>query len=353
MFAACDRSVVAGTNSDAGVDASTNNNNQNDAQVPVPGTLTYKMKQFIWPAPSEEAWIPINFVTFTAELEDAWIRGLTFTLYGDIDPAEVVEVQLFREDPLELVAINYVWDGDLVNFDLSADPIVIPKGESRRYSLRVRLEADPCADTIGFDIARDHDISAVGAVYGLPLSIQEDPLSEPVNVVPVVGRQIAFTSAPTNPGPADVSAGVDDHTFVAYNISASMGVEVQRTIVHVQLSDPQDADYFSDLKFWMRNANNDWVVVAGPLELSPQMCQQDGVCGIGMMGDTYDLPACQTSQFKVTMDILPNAPAGITAFIEIPGDSFLMVSSIDASDVIQPEDISGGSITGGTQEIIN
>ncbi len=358
LFAACERSVGY----DPTIDAGTNNNNVNiqpdaevpqpDAWMPEPATLEYDVGHDVYPVRLWEPLVPTTRLDLINDSHaDILVNSITFKLHGSILSAEVSELWLYRELPFEFHSDTYTWDGDFVTFDLSASPIYIEKGNMKTFTLRVMVDADPCIDTIGFDIERDSDISAVDMMYGLDANIVEGVYSESASLVPVDGESIAFASVVFSPAVGTVFVGADDHEFIHYNVTSMLDVQAIWSSVTINLPDPASANYFSDVKFWMKNAYGDWVLVAGPLELSPVMCQQDGTCSIGIV-DTYDMMACETYEFKVTMDVSSGAPLGITPSIDIPGYAFGFLDVYNDPAQVDQVNISGGTLEGNPQEVI-
>ena len=359
LFAACERSVGYDPTVDAGTNNNLNNNQpdaevpQPDSWVPEPSTLTYEVDHSVYPV---RLWEPLDPITQFDLINDSYadisVSSITFKLHGSILPSEVLELWLYHELPFEFHSDTYTWDNDFVTFDLSASPIYVERGNMQTFTLRVMVDADPCIDTIGFDIERDSDIYAVDMVYGLDANIVEGIYSESASPVPVHGESIAFALAPGNPPAGDVFVGTDDHEFIRFNVTSMLDVQVLWNSVTINLPDPASANYFSDVKFWMKNVYGDWVVVSGPLELSPVMCQQDGTCSIGMVGN-YDMAACETYEFKVTMDVSSGtAPLGITPSIDIPSYAFGFLDVYNDPVQVDAVNISGGILEGNPQEVI-
>lgn len=352
LFVACERSVGY----DPTIDAGTNNNNvQPDAWMPEPATLEYDVGHYYVLSPVR-LWEPLVPITIFDLINDSQtdisVYSITFKLHGSILPGEISELWLYRELPFEFHSDTYTWDGDFVTFDLSASPIYVEKGNMQTFTLRVMVDGDPCIDTVGFDIERDSDISAVDMMFGLDANIVESVYSESVSPVPVDGEFVAFAFSTGNPPVGGtVSVGTDDHEFIRYNVTSMLDVQVLWNSVTINLPDSASANYFSDVKFWMKNAYGDWVVI-GELDLSPVMCQQDGTCSISMM-DTYDMAACETYEFKVTMDVSSDLGSlGITPSIDIPGNAFGFLDVYNDPIQVDPVNISGGILEGNPQEVI-
>ncbi len=130
-----------------------------------------------------------------------------------------------------------------------------------------------------------------------------------------------------------------------------LAVTVQQTRVQVILPDAASAVYFSDVKLMRKNALDQWVTVAGPVDLNPGICP-GGICGLAFPED-YDMMACEITQFRVTMDISSGtSPLGMQVSVDVLPSSFLILDIWNGPNTIHPDDISGGPLQGNPQEVI-
>lgn len=317
---------------------------------PDTGTLTYKVSNREIPLNANEPLAMVTELDFTtSDQEGARITSLTFKLKGEISPERIHEVWLYHELPFEFYADTVAWNENYVTFDLSSNPIMIPPNTTEIFTVRILADFDSCVDTIAFDIAYDSHITAIGEDSNQPMDIEEDPQSTSGPPVSVVGENVMFTLSPYSPPARNVFTGADDHEYIRFLIKPQVDVEVQETVIHINLSSEESANHYSDVKFMMKNQMGTWETIAGPLDLMPGMCP-DGFCSIGIM-DLYYLDACEEYEIKVTMDVSSGAHLGSTASVTIPSSHFNFYD-IDNDRLIPEENVIGGDLQGTTQEVV-
>lgn len=111
----------------------------------------------------------VSGVKLTANsVEDFKVSSLTFNEGGTAGDADVANFQLLADDVV-VASVAHPTNKNVV-FDLSANPVLIEKGKSVQFDVRLDI-ADGSARTIRFDIKDESDVTAKGQLYGSEVKV--------------------------------------------------------------------------------------------------------------------------------------------------------------------------------------
>lgn len=220
------------------------------------------------------------------------------------------------------------------------------------FQLRLDVQPPACR-TLAFDVHRDWDIQATGETSGQDLNIAENAQSEIPEPMVIQGTHVAFAVSPDNPGIGDVHKHADDHLFMQLTVTSQRDINVLQAPIFAHVIPEPTTQYMTinhyfDERLWILTPENQWNQVGGVIDV---ITCQDGPCYYDM-NDTFFIPGdCQAHEIKFTMDTDPSQPTGhqLTA-----GTDPLewIIEDPETHSLVEPEHITGTTITGGTQTTI-
>jgi len=115
-------------------------------------------------------YIVSGFKLVASSVEDFKVSQISFKQGGTASDADVANLSLLVDDAK--VATVAAVTGGMVTFDLSASPILVAKGKTVQFDLRLDIVSGS-ARTIRFDVNDESDIVSMGQLYGYAVKLAD------------------------------------------------------------------------------------------------------------------------------------------------------------------------------------
>jgi len=174
-----------------------------------------------------------TFISYklTASTEDQQVEYIRFTNQGSIADTDLENVKLYIDNEYY---VDGALAGDYVDFDFSANPVAIDKGDHKEFSLVADIIGGS-GRTIDFDVDKTTDV----AVKGLDFSYYLTPTAalDAGNVVAVSAGTLTISKS-NSVGVGNVAEGQDEVPLGSWVFKAQgEGVEISQSIFNVVVAD--------------------------------------------------------------------------------------------------------------------
>ncbi len=289
--------------------------------------------------------VAISQFKIAASTEDAKIQRIAVYQAGSISRSYVTNLKLYQGSSL-LASVAEINSKDLIVFDLSSNPYVISKGNTRIFDIKADISGSAKAgDTIKTYIDVAADVYAIGGTYGYGMTVDISSSGNfdgsGSNYIEVTLQGGTVTGSSSGPIASNVSKRATDVNFIDFSISSAVNADIKtlRIELHAVGTDLDASDttytsnYITDIKVWDTDKNT---VVAGPIDIN-DMNDIGSSAGLYYNFTNFDTISAGTSKnYRVTLDLSNNLATGSQLYVTIGKEAatsyFLSSTSVKNTD---------------------